>query len=355
MISLLDRNQILAVCGTSGAVQYAIYGRYPDDHKSIEERLLASGTVPTTTSAIFTVALTESGQAVTVTRVSLVNLTGSSVSNVQVSCGIGTGMTKLHGAISIGAYGTANVSRDGVSSQDSSGNALTTAAFGAALAALNALAPAADKGVYFTSGTAASLMDLTSAGRALLDDSNAAAQRTTLGLGNASTLSVGTSAGTVAAGDDSRLAIPSDAELTALAGLTSAANKLPYFTGSGTAALLDIAQTTYTPTLTGAANLDAQTGYTSIYIRFGAIVVVAGVADVDPTLTATATRLGISLPVASNFANTYDCCGVAFASGIAAMGAAIRADTTNDRAEMVWISSDVTNQPMYYVFAYRII
>ena len=41
--------------------------------------------------------------------------------------------------------------------------------------------------------------------RALLDDADAAAQRATLGLGDAATKNVGTTAGTVAAGDDSRL------------------------------------------------------------------------------------------------------------------------------------------------------
>lgn len=46
---------------------------------------------------------------------------------------------------------------------------------------------------------------ITAAGKALLDDATAADQRTTLGLGGAAVLNVGTTTGTVAAGDDSRL------------------------------------------------------------------------------------------------------------------------------------------------------
>ena len=63
----------------------------------------------------------------------------------------------------------------------------------AELQALAGLTSAADKGIQFTGSGAAGTYDLTSAGKALLDDADAAAQRTTLGLGTAAVAATGIS------------------------------------------------------------------------------------------------------------------------------------------------------------------
>ena len=124
-----------------------------------------------------------------------------------------------------------------------------------------------------------------------------------------------------------------------------------------TLASLNVTAGVYTPTLFIVANIDAMgtTAYECQYLRVGATVTVSGRADVNPTAPAAATQVGISLPVASNIGAAEDVGGVAFASGIAGQGAAIIGDATNNRAEMNWISGDVTNQPMYFIFQYQVI
>ncbi len=160
----------------------------------------------------------------------------------------------------------------------------------------------------------------------------------------------GTNTGDVTlAGTPTYLTIAGQVITRALINLTSmVTGVLPIANGGGLSG-------TYTPTLTNVANLDASTAFVCQYLQVGATVTVSGKVNVDPTTTLTLTQLGISLPIASNFAAAEQCGGVAFASGIASQGAAMLADATNDRAQLTWIATDITNQSMYFSFTYQVI
>ena len=95
-------------------------------------------------------------------------------------------------------------------------------AYDAELAAIAGLTSAADKGIQFTGTGTAATYDLTAFAKTILDDANQGAVQATLGL---------------VPGTDVQAF---DAELAAIAGLTSAADKGIQFTGNGTAATYDL-------------------------------------------------------------------------------------------------------------------
>lgn len=92
----------------------------------------------------------------------------------------------------------------------------------AKLAALSALSPSADQIPYFTGASTITLASLTAAARSLLDDGDVGTMRATLGL------TIGTNVQAY------------DADLAAIASLTSAADQVPYFTGAGTASTMTV-------------------------------------------------------------------------------------------------------------------
>lgn len=126
-------------------------------------------------------------------------------------------------------------------------------------------------------------------------------------------------------------------------------------TATAALATLGIVASTYTPTLTNVTNVDSSSASVTAYIRVGALVVLFGRVDANCTLAAsTASELGISIPIASDFANLSEAGGVGYTASLA-IGGAIGADTTNNRLRLRWESLSTGNVTFAFIAGYQII
>lgn len=148
-----------------------------------------------------------------------------------------------------------------------------------------------------------------------------------------------------------------------LAGSNLTANRTLTFTTGDADRTLDIsagsitlAAGTYTPTLFNTTNVASSTAYLCHYSRVGNVVTVSGRVDVTPTAAAsTSTSLGISLPIASNFASSVECTGTAATTNIVSVAAGIVGSAGSDRAVVVWLSSSTSAHEMCFTFVYQVI
>lgn len=113
---------------------------------------------------------------------------------------------------------------------------------------------------------------------------------------------------------------------------------------------------TYTPTLTNVANINTTGVFACQWMRVGDVVTVSGRIAIRATLLGVYTEVGISLPVASNFASAQQCGGAVISENAGGSTGGVSADLTNDRARIVSQNiADVASNNYALSFTYQVI
>lgn len=148
-----------------------------------------------------------------------------------------------------------------------------------------------------------------------------------------------------------RLRITSDGRLYG----TALHNNAGSVTGTATQY---IASGTYTPTLTSVLNASGNTPAVCQWLRVGNVVTVSGTFGFNATSASTGTEVDISLPIASTTAAVTNLAGTAVSDNTASalcIAAPISADTTNNRARVIFWPSSSGNKTYSFSFTYVVL
>lgn len=166
--------------------------------------------------------------------------------------------------------------------------------------------------------------------------------------------------------------------LSALAGVSSSSNRLPYFNGfesmtyttlssfartlinassaSSARATLGGLEGTYTPTFTNTSNVSSFGSINSAnYMRQGDMITVSGRVYVNPISANVNTQFRMTLPIETTFSLFAELGGVLFSKNSQSLGGAILADTTYEQARFQYINtSDVIGREFSFIYMYRL-
>ena len=140
-------------------------------------------------------------------------------------------------------------------------------------------------------------------------------------------------------------------------GQTTTTAVIPFAAGLSTTSITNstgLAAGTYTPTITNTTNVTASTPYLSNYVRIGNQVLVYWTVDVNPT-AATATEFRMSLPIASNFADTIQLTGHANCLTVPAQTATALGNAAADLASIQFVATATGYATFRGSFMYQVI
>jgi hypothetical protein len=112
------------------------------------------------------------------------------------------------------------------------------------------------------------------------------------------------------------------------------------------------AEGTYTPTGAAVTNVSTVTPTVGNYKRLGSSVSVWGEVTIHPQDTIRASEITLTLPIASNIAQTYELSG--FARNNDTTSIRILGNVAGDKASFKWYAKDTTSKAFSYQFEYKI-